>query len=69
MRPDIISSLIIGGSDGGGGHTNDSIISSVDLIMPEPRSGGSTREDLKDLNLFSEILYKSIKNIIPHHHA
>lgn len=46
IRPDIISSLITGGSDGGGGQTNDSIISSVDLIIPT-RSGGSVRDDLE----------------------
>lgn len=34
-----------GGSDGGGGHTNDSIISSVDRIT-HPNSGGSVRDDL-----------------------
>jgi hypothetical protein len=45
MSPDIISSLIIGGSDGGGGHTNDSIISSVERKIPA-RSGGSTLDDL-----------------------
>lgn len=45
ISPEIISSLIIGGSDGGGGQTNDSIISSVDLKIPA-RSGGSTLEDL-----------------------
>ena len=47
ISPEIISSLIIGGSDGGGGQTSDSMISSVDLMIPEPRSGGSTREDLQ----------------------
>lgn len=45
IRPEIISSLITGGSDGGGGHTNDSIMSSVDRITPI-RSGGSVRDDL-----------------------
>lgn len=54
IRPDIISSLITGGSDGGGGQTNDSIISSVDLIIPT-RSGGSVRDDL-------EIIIKRIMN-------
>lgn len=42
----IISSLIAGGSLGGGGHTSDSIISSVTRIIPT-RSGGSVRDDLK----------------------
>ena len=46
IRPDIISSLITGGSDGGGGHTSESIISSVTRIIPT-RSGGSVRDDLK----------------------
>jgi hypothetical protein len=45
MSPEIISSLITGGSDGGGGQTNDSIISSVDRMIPLI-SGGSTRDDL-----------------------
>lgn len=45
MRPEIISSLIIGGSDGGGGQTIDSMMSSVERNMPA-RSGGSTRDDL-----------------------
>lgn len=46
MRPVIISSLITGGSEGGGGHTRESIMSSVTRIMP-PRSGGSVRDELK----------------------
>lgn len=57
IKPDIISSLIIGGSDGGGGHTIDSIISSVDRKMPA-RSGGSTRDDLigwKKKNTFNPL--------------
>lgn len=45
ISPDIISSLITGGSDGGGGHTSESIMSSVTRIMPA-RSGGSVRDDL-----------------------
>jgi hypothetical protein len=45
IKPEIISSLIIGGSEGGGGHTNDSMMSSVDLKIPA-KSGGSTRDDL-----------------------
>lgn len=45
ISPEIISSLITGGSDGGGGHTSDSIMSSVDRITPT-RSGGSVRDDL-----------------------
>jgi hypothetical protein len=45
IKPEIISSLIIGGSDGGGGHTNDSMMSSVERKIPA-RSGGSTRDDL-----------------------
>lgn len=45
INPEIISSLIIGGSDGGGGQTNDSMMSSVERNMPA-RSGGSTRDDL-----------------------
>lgn len=47
IRPEIISSLITGGSEGGGGHTSDSIMSSVDRITPDTRSGGSVRDDLK----------------------
>lgn len=43
----IISSLIAGGSLGGGGHTSESIISSVTRMMPT-RSGGSVRDDLKN---------------------
>lgn len=46
IKPDIISSLIMGGSDGGGGQTNESIMSSVTRIMPT-RSGGSVRDELK----------------------
>lgn len=46
ISPEIISSLITGGSVGGGGHTNESIISSVTRIMPA-KSGGSVRDDLK----------------------
>lgn len=45
ISPVIISSLITGGSEGGGGHTRESIISSVTRIMPT-RSGGSVREEL-----------------------
>lgn len=41
----IISSLITGGSVGGGGQTNESIMSSVTRNIP-PRSGGSVRDDL-----------------------
>lgn len=48
IKPDIISSLIIGGSDGGGGQTNESIISSVTRII-FARSGGSVLEDLEIL--------------------
>lgn len=47
IKPEIISSLIIGGSDGGGGHTIDSMMSSVVRIRPV-NSGGSTRDDLGD---------------------
>lgn len=47
IKPDIISSLITGGSDGGGGQTNESIMSSVTRIMPT-RSGGSVRDELKN---------------------
>lgn len=46
IKPEIISSLIIGGSDGGGGHTNESIISSVTRMIPT-KSGGSVRDDLR----------------------
>lgn len=45
IKPVIISSLITGGSDGGGGQTRESIMSSVTRIMP-PRSGGSVRDEL-----------------------
>lgn len=34
-----------GGSDGGGGHTSESIMSSVTRIMPTV-SGGSVRDEL-----------------------
>lgn len=44
IRPEIISSLITGGSVGGGGQTKLSIISSVTRIIPV-RSGGSVLED------------------------
>lgn len=47
IKPDIISSLITGGSDGGGGHTNESIISSVTLLG-FGSSGGSVRDDLNE---------------------
>lgn len=36
---------MIGGSEGGGGHTNESIMSSVTRIIPT-KSGGSVRDDL-----------------------
>lgn len=42
----IISSLIAGGSVGGGGQTSESIMSSVTRIIPI-KSGGSVRDDLK----------------------
>lgn len=45
IKPEIISSLITGGSEGGGGQTKLSIMSSVTRIIPV-RSGGSVREDL-----------------------
>lgn len=45
IKPEIISSLMTGGSDGGGGQTNDSIMSSVERIT-HPSSGGSVRDDL-----------------------
>lgn len=44
MRPVIISSLMTGGSVGGGGQTRLSIMSSVTLIIPE-RSGGSVLDE------------------------
>jgi len=44
IKPEIISSLMTGGSDGGGGHTRLSIMSSVTRIMPV-RSGGSVLDD------------------------
>lgn len=44
MSPEIISSLITGGSDGGGGHTKLSIMSSVARKIPA-KSGGSVRDD------------------------
>lgn len=49
INPEICSSLIIGGSEGGGGHTNDSIMSSVERNMVD-KSGGSTRDDLNEIN-------------------
>lgn len=45
IKPDIISSLITGGSDGGGGQTKESIISSV-TRLGFGISGGSVRDDL-----------------------
>jgi hypothetical protein len=45
IKPVIISSLIIGGSEGGGGQTIESMMSSVERKIPA-RSGGSTRDDL-----------------------
>lgn len=52
MRSQIISSEIIGGSEGGGGHTRDSIMSSVALSIPEPVfSGGSV-----DLSIRSKLV-------------
>lgn len=56
IKPEIISSLIIGGSDGGGGHTIDSMMSSVVRIRPI-NSGGSTRDDLWDERWESFFLY------------
>jgi len=44
IKPEIISSLMTGGSDGGGGHTRLSIISSVTRMIPV-RSGGSVLDD------------------------
>lgn len=46
IKPEIISSLITGGSVGGGGQTSESIMSSVTRIIPT-RSGGSVRDDLR----------------------
>ncbi|KAI9587639.1 hypothetical protein GQX74_003485 [Glossina fuscipes] len=51
IRPEIISSLITGGSVGGGGQTNESIISSVTRIIPA-RSGGSVRDELTERKYF-----------------
>lgn len=45
IKPDIISSLMTGGSVGGGGQTSESIMSSVTRNIPT-RSGGSVRDDL-----------------------
>lgn len=45
ISPDIISSLITGGSEGGGGQTSESIMSSVTRMI-QPISGGSVRDDL-----------------------
>lgn len=47
MRPEIISSLMTGGSVGGGGQTSESIRSSVTRIMPTS-SGGSVRDELEN---------------------
>ena len=46
MRPDIMSSEMTGGSLGGGGHTRESIISSVAARITPVSSGGSVRDDL-----------------------
>lgn len=45
MRPEIISSLMTGGSLGGGGHTRLSISMSVVRRAPGARSGGSVRDE------------------------
>lgn len=45
IRPEIISSLITGGSEGGGGQTKLSIMSSVDLIMPGTTSRSSRSQE------------------------
>lgn len=55
IRPDIISSLMTGGSDGGGGHTSESIMSSVTRIIPTV-SGGSVRDELRDKRMGSGYL-------------
>lgn len=47
IRPEIISSLMTGGSVGGGGQTSESIRSSVTRIMPTS-SGGSVRDELEN---------------------
>lgn len=44
MSPEIISSLMTGGSEGGGGHTKLSMMSSVARRIPA-RSGGSVLDD------------------------
>lgn len=46
MRPDIMSSEMTGGSVGGGGHTSESIMSSVAARITPLSSGGSVRDDL-----------------------
>lgn len=46
MRPDIMSSEMTGGSLGGGGHTRESIMSSVAARITPVSSGGSVRDDL-----------------------
>lgn len=46
MSPDIMSSEMTGGSVGGGGHTSESMMSSVAARITPVNSGGSVRDDL-----------------------
>lgn len=46
MSPDIMSSEMTGGSVGGGGHTRESMMSSVAARITPVSSGGSVRDDL-----------------------
>lgn len=46
MSPDIMSSEMTGGSLGGGGHTRESIMSSVAARITPLSSGGSVLDDL-----------------------
>lgn len=67
ISPEIISSLITGGSDGGGGHTIESIISSVDRMIPT-RSGGSVRDDLlQKWEVFIRFMFhRSLDHFMPY---
>lgn len=61
MRPDIMSSEMTGGSVGGGGHTSESIMSSVAARITPFSSGGSVRDDLPP-SLILHLLYKILNS-------
>lgn len=59
MRPEIMSSEMTGGSVGGGGHTSESMMSSVAARITPVNSGGSVRDDLHQALL---IIYVLLQN-------